>query len=237
MLPPRIKQVSSPDEFIPIHNSGGVPRTSYFVRIEPYSRTVLSVFNSAEPTDFEEYEWLLRYGETEMWYSKPRQCELQKIARCRRLNGEWENKHLGPFQNPRPARLDFPQSWASAALTTPKDDNILDRGLRDSTPKDGAERSASKACTEEKCIGKEAVCNDEKSKALKGTPLAYCLVFTTTHIDEKDYFPHYSGLKSVGEKIFRLFKCGSRQTAIAEAFYTSGVNGWSLAFSCVLRAD
>lgn len=205
------------------------------MRIEPFSRTILSVFSSAHPVDFKEHEWLLRHGETETWYQKPRPHELKEL-----VSGEHGGSLIPPPKDARPACLEFPKTWASAALTTPMDDDVYDCEFGHDAPDT---RNACKDCIGKKCVATDTentvctVCTDEKCEALESTPLTYRLVFTTTNVGEKECSPHCSCPKTTGEKIFRLVKCGSRQAAIAEVFYATGVNGWSLSFSCVTRDD
>jgi hypothetical protein len=74
-------------------------------------------------------------------------------------------------------------------------------------------------------------CTDAKSDALESTPLVYCLVFSTCQASD----PFIHGAHFNGRQIYKLVKCGSREAAVAEAFYAAGVNGWSLAFSCVMK--
>jgi hypothetical protein len=74
-------------------------------------------------------------------------------------------------------------------------------------------------------------CTDAKSKVLENTPLVYCLVFSTYQASD----PYIHGSHFHGRQIYKLVKCGSREAAVAKAFYEAGVNGWSLAFSCVMK--
>jgi hypothetical protein len=47
--------------------------------------------------------------------------------------------------------------------------------------------------------------------------------------------PFIRGTHFNGHQIYKLVKCGGREAAVANAFYAAGVNGWSLAFSCVMK--
>jgi hypothetical protein len=40
-----------------------------------------------------------------------------------------------------------------------------------------------------------------------------------------------------GKQIYKLVNCGSREAAVAEVFHATGLNGWNLVFSCVMRAS
>jgi hypothetical protein len=62
---------------------------------------------------------------------------------------------------------------------------------------------------------------------LDNTSLSYNLVFTTAQLKGR--------IKTNGVTIYMLIRCGSREAAIAQAYYAVGNNGWNLAFSCVTR--
>jgi hypothetical protein len=117
----------------------------------------------------------------------------------------------------RPVSLETPRLWASRALTAPTDDDVYD-------------------CTAGHTIdggytGTCHQCSEEKSDALDETPLVYCLIFTTCQAST----PFVHGAHFNGRQIYKMIKCGSRAAAISEAFYATGVNGWNVAFSCVMR--
>lgn len=126
---------------------------------------------------------------------------------------------LFPFERQHPAKLENPRVWASAALTTPTDDDMY----MCLNPLHHAIKKES--------MGACAQCTDEKSEALDSTPLSYNLVFSTVTGTSSMYPPDVNS----GEKIYKLVRCGSREAAIAEAFYGAGANGWSLVFACVMR--
>ncbi|KAI0585590.1 hypothetical protein Alg130_04695, partial [Pyrenophora tritici-repentis] len=49
------------------------------VHIGPFSRNVYVTRYAAHTTDYKEYEWLLKYGSTELWYEKPSKAHLKNI--------------------------------------------------------------------------------------------------------------------------------------------------------------
>ncbi|KAF2181246.1 hypothetical protein K469DRAFT_729439 [Zopfia rhizophila CBS 207.26] len=104
---------------------------------------------------------------------------------------------------------------ASPALTTPMDDDIYNCTAGHSL--DGDYTGACHQCT------------DEKSEAEQD--LVYYIVLSTWQAS--DVFVHRAHFN--GRQIYKLVKCGSREGAAAEAFYAAGVNGWNVAFSCVVR--
>lgn len=132
---------------------------------------------------------------------------------------------LPELENRRLASVDTPKVWASAALTTPSDDDVYD-------------------CTagHDRGIGACYHCTDEKSEALDATSLVYYLVVSTPQ-GGNDYA--FGGMTAYGSprpksannsrQAYKLVKCGSREAAAAEAFYAAGANGWNVAFSCVMR--
>ncbi|OAG04002.1 uncharacterized protein CC84DRAFT_1177917 [Paraphaeosphaeria sporulosa] len=210
--------VSTPADLIPIQYSGESNLdTGRVVRIMPFNRNVLTIFHRAHITDFEEVKWILQHGTTDVWYEKPkrswlRQQESFEASGC-------DTDELEALENARPVSLETPRIWASAALVTPSDDDIFD-----CTAGHTLDDAFSGACP---------TCTDEKSEALDGTPLVYYVVLSTCQASE----PFIHGAHFNGRQIHKLFRCGGREAAVAEAFYASGVNGWSVAFSCVMRAD
>ena len=209
-------EISNPSEFIPIRYSGeSVSEVGRVVRITPFRRNVLTTLHRAHVAEFEEYQWIIKYGNTEVWYEKPGKSHLKQLAMMQ--SSGCEPSDLLELQNPRPVSLETPRVWASAALTTPTDDDIYDCAAGHSIDSD-----YSGACHQ---------CTDEKSEAMDSTPLVYCLVLSTCQASD----PFIIGAHFNGRQIYKLVKCGSREAAAAEAFYASGVNGWNVAFSCVLR--
>jgi hypothetical protein len=55
------------------------------------------------------------------------------------------------------------------------------------------------------------------------------------HLSCQASTPFVHGAHFNGRQIYKMIKCGSRAAAISEAFYATGVNGWNVAFSCVMR--
>lgn len=182
--------------------------SSRVVRIVPFRRSVFTTQHRVHAADFEEHKWILKFGSPDFWYEKPARSYLRNIK------GPEGLLHL---LNARPVSLETPKVWASHALTTPTDDDIYDCPAGHVL--DGGYAATCHHCT------------DEKSEALDNTPLVYYLVLSTCQASD----PFIHGAHFNGCQIYKLVKCGSREAAVAEAFYTAGVNGWSVAFSCVMR--
>lgn len=210
-------EVSTPTSFLPICYSGEsvLDVASRMVRIVPFRRNVLVTRHQAHVADFEEYRWILKYGSPEQWYERPSKSALLNLRyhpspRC-------PTEPLEALLNPRPVSLENPRVWASSALVTPTDDDIYD-----CTAGHATNRNYSGVC---------GTCTDEKSEALESTPLVYYLVLSTCQASD----PFIHGAHFNGKQIYKLVKCGSREAAVAESFYAAGVNGWNIAFSCVMR--
>lgn len=191
--------------------------TGRVVRILPFKRNVFMTMHRANMADFEEFKWIFQYGDTEGWYQKPTRSMLRHMATLEA--SACEPDELPVLDNARPVSLETPRVWAGPALTTPADDDIYDCDAGHSLEEDFAG-----ACPQ---------CTDEKSEALDSTPLVYCVVLATCQASD----PFIHGAHFNGKQIYKLVKCGSRDAAISEAFYACGVNGWSVAFSCVMRGD
>ncbi|KAF2271477.1 uncharacterized protein EI97DRAFT_267175 [Westerdykella ornata] len=99
----------------------------------------------------------------------------------------------------------IPRVWASAALTTPD----RDEESCDSCDSCGCSNSLRRPCL---------------------SPLVYNIVVSTFAVPAEG-----SSYNSYGRQVYRLFKCGSRDAAVAEVFYTAGMLGWNVVFSCVMR--
>jgi hypothetical protein len=167
--------------------------------------------HSANVADYKKYEWLMKFGSSDIWYEKPSKSLLKDD---RALEAK-----LLPLHNARPVCLDRPKVWASAAMTTLKDGNVFECVAKHRVDDGYADSGTCHQCTE------------ANSEALESTPLIYCLVFSTCQASD----PFIHGAHFNGRQIYKLFECGSREAAVAEAFYAAGVNGWSLVFSCVKK--
>jgi hypothetical protein len=224
--------VNNPSEFIPIHYSGdSILDRSQLIRIAsgrtpavefgPYppnagqdgSRYVLLTLHGAQVADFEAYQWLLQHGSLDSWYAKPNKAILRRLVKLQScgsevLKEEADEIRLGAF--------DTPMVWAAAPLTTPTDDDIFDCSAGHSSHND-----YTGACHK---------CTDERTEAIESTPLVYYLVIKA----QRDGFSSGPG-KITSKPLYTLVTCGSREAAAVQAFYTAGVNGHSVVFSCVLR--
>jgi hypothetical protein len=187
------------------------------IRIALFRRNVLVTNRRARAADYKEYEWLLKYGSTERWYEKPSKEHLTSINTVQR--NRWAPDELLPLLNTRPVSLERPKVWASAAMTTPTDEKI-------------SECAADHAIDD----GYAGTCyqgTNEKSKALESIPLVYYLVLSTCQVADRFIY----GAHFIGRQIYKLVRCGSREAAVAEAFYAAGVNGWNIAFRCISKLE
>jgi hypothetical protein len=194
-----------------------VTGTSRVVRLTPFKRNVLVTQYRLRDADFEEHKWLLKLGTTERWYEKPDRTYLKQ---SKALEGTGcEPAEFLPLHNARPVSLETPRVCASPALTTPIDDDVYE-------------------CTDGHTIdagygGTCHQCSEEKSEALETTSLVYYIVLSTCQASD----PFIHGAHFNGKQIYKMIRCGSREAAVAEAFYAAGVNGWTVAFSCITRLD
>ena len=189
------------------------------VRILPAGRNVFKTTHGASAIDFEQVKWLLRYGTTELWYEKPSNALLKRMKRAEADGHEADELAMSIA---KPAEIQVPKVWASAALTTPTDKKV--HVCAAAHKHDSDEDSLVMTCRR---------CTDKKANALQATELAYCLVFNSTQIPEYMPLNNTTGVK----QIYKLVKCGSREAAVAEVFHAVGLNGWNLVFSCVMRAS
>lgn len=81
--------------------------TSPIVGIVPFYRKVLLMRHQAHAADYQEYEWLLRFAATGVWYDKPIKFQSSGV--------------LEPKTHSNPMCLELPKVWTSAALTTSLD--------------------------------------------------------------------------------------------------------------------
>lgn len=214
-------EVASSQSFIPaIYSDEGISSHSRLLRLLPFRRNAFVTTHRAQATDFKEVEWLLKYGSTETWYEKPSNTTLKRMKAAELLDEEADELLVS---SAKPTEVRTPKVWASGALTTPTDDDVYECTADHAPQNAGA--SYTRTCQQ---------CTDAKSETLEATDLSYCLVFSSTQ--EHD-FTVGKGASRDGRSIYKLVKCGSRETAIAEAFHATGLNGWNLVFSCVVRGD
>ncbi|KAF2125085.1 hypothetical protein P153DRAFT_120294 [Dothidotthia symphoricarpi CBS 119687] len=188
---------------------------SRVIRITTSRRNVFMTLHRAKATDLRGFRWLIQYGSTEFWYEKPTRALLKHFHSLEASGCETQD--LLPLFNARPIGLETPRVWASAALTTPTDDDV-----ETCTAGHAADARISESCQQ---------CVNDRAEALDNTSLVYCLVLSTCQASD----PYVHGAHFNGRQIYKLVKCGSREAAVAEAFYAAGVNGWSVVFSCVMR--
>ena len=214
-------EVSSCEALIPANYSDdGTANHTRTVQNLPFRRNIFQSSHRAQATDFKEYEWLFKYASTETWYEKPSNALLKRMKATELLGDEADEL---PVSSAKPIEYNTPKVWTSAALTTPTDDDIYECTADHGPQHAGA--SYIRTCQQ---------CTDAKSEALEATSLSYCLVFSSTQGHD---FITAGTTANCGRLIYKLFKCGSREAAIAEVFHATGLNGWSLVFSCVMRAD
>lgn len=206
--------VSSHTELVPVQYSGETTTEDRLVQMPLFKRNAVVTMHRGHAADFAEYVWLLQHGDTGVWYERPSKAARKKLASAASSNEEPEE--LPAAESPRPVTLDTPRVWASPALTTPTDDDAYDCTL-------GHERGDfSDTCRQ---------CTEDRSDALDACGLVYYVVLSTFQAND----PFIYGAHFNGRPLYKLVKCGSREAAAAEAFYASGVDGWNVAFSCVMR--
>ncbi|KAJ4319098.1 hypothetical protein N0V94_004058, partial [Neodidymelliopsis sp. IMI 364377] len=189
------------------------------VHLQPFRRDVFINFHCAQAADFQEFEWLLKYSTTSLWYEKPSRALLKNMKIAEQSGCEPDELRSSSL---RPAETHIPMVWISGALTTFTDEDVHGCVANHVS---AAESSFTTTCHK---------CTDEKSKALESIDLAYCLIFSCTQAQDTIS----RGGAGVGNRqLFKLVKCGSRKAAVAEAFHATGFYGWNLVFSCVMRLD
>jgi hypothetical protein len=196
------------------YSGESVQDTSRMVMIEPFKRNVLVCQHAPQEADLAEYMWLLKHGNTEVWYQKPQKAFFRQM---KAMNDPYGLLEVPTLEDARPVSLETPKLWASRALTTPTDDDIYECAAGHNA--DGG------------YVGSCHRCSEEKSEALDATSLEYCLIMTSCQASN----PFIHGSHFNGKQIYKMVKCGSREAAVSEAFYAAGVNGWNTVFSCVLR--
>jgi hypothetical protein len=212
------EHVSTPAALIPVNYSGeSVQETSRIVMIEQFRRNVVVSQHVPQATDLNEHMWLLKHGNTEVWYEKPQKAFFQQMKAMGDSYDLLGLLDLKALNEARPVSLETPKLWASRALTTPTDDDVYE--CTANHPADGG------------YVGSCHQCSEEKSEALDATSLEYCLIMTSCQASD----PFVHGSHFNGKQIYKMVKCGSREAAISEAFYATGVNGWNIVFSCALR--
>jgi len=122
----------------------------------------------------------------------------------------WDDEvdDLLPANSPRPVTLETPR---------PTND-----GAYDCTLEHLVEGGYAEICWQ---------CTEDSADALDACGLLYYLVLSTSQAND----PFIYGCHFNEKAVYKWIRCGSKEVAAAEAFYTSGVDGWNIAFSCVMR--
>lgn len=180
-------------------------------------KTCLREVHPADAGDFEEFKWIIQYGDTDVWYAKPGRLRLRQMARQERAGREPDA--LPVIQDPTPISAHIAKTWASAALTTPL---TYELGCCSS----GHSVDSDLACCEP--------CKEEKQEALSSISLQYCVV-VSTWFDPKVAMPiRDRDAALLKQRMYSLIRCGSREAAVSAA-HTVAIHGWNTVFSCVLR--
>jgi hypothetical protein len=206
--------VDTPATLIPVNDTGkSVLGTGCVVHVTPCGRNVFVTQSPTHAADIQEYRWLLMLGGSNFWYDKPCTTYLKQWEALE--NTGCKPEELVPIGDARPVSLQTPRVWASPALTTSLDDCKAGHQI------------------EKSYRGTYHQCSEGKTGAVERTPLVYCLILTTSQASTP--FMHEDHFN--GRQIYMMIRCGSRESAVNEAFYAAGVNGWNVAFSCVMRFD
>lgn len=176
---------------------------------------MLREHHQAEIADFEEFRWIIQYGDTDVWYKKPSRMRLRQMARQERAGREPEDLPVHE-DFVAPLIIEVPRVWASAALTTSVDDDITECKSSHTISPDS---DVCEACTE------------EKIEALSSTPLQYCVVVSAWQAGKTTACGKFY---HIGACAYRIIRCGSREAAISNAMHVARF-GWNVVFSCVLR--
>jgi hypothetical protein len=110
--------VNTAEQLIPVRSAevSAHSTTSSIVGISPFHRKALLMRHQAYEADYQEYEWLLRFADTGVWYEKPNRLQSASVDRHGAIPSS-SNKVM-PMEHPKPVCLELPKVWASAALTT-----------------------------------------------------------------------------------------------------------------------
>lgn len=173
------------------------------------TRTTLRETHQAEPGDFEEFKWIIQYGDTNVWYTKPGRIRLRQMARQERTGREPDP--LPVIEDPNIVAEFIATTWATAALRTPLSYEL---GCCSS----GHSVDSDMACES---------CKEEKQEALSSISLQYCIVIAAWHDSN-------ARSRMLKDRIYSLIRCGSREAAVSAA-HASATIGCSTLFSCVLR--
>ncbi|KAF2013066.1 hypothetical protein BU24DRAFT_263552 [Aaosphaeria arxii CBS 175.79] len=210
--PPPPPVQNAPDIVVPgRYLSGPFHGKDTIFEIRYPRRHILRQVHAAQAADFEEYKWLFQYGDSDKWYFKPTKSQRHHWAR-QELSGRKADE-IPAVEEVMPITFEQPILWASAALTTPPDDDIYDCGEDHSGCDDFS--------------GRCQTCTDEKSEALESTDLEYCVVMSALQ-------GHAPGCPHPGRKMYMMARCGSREAAATQAFHYASL-GSHVVFSCVFR--
>lgn len=184
------------------------------VYLVPYDREAYITTHPATHYDFTQWLPLLALGATETWYKfSTAKDKIVYTNQSLPLLAP-PNPNLVPLADPRPVGLRLVRIAATAALRPPSSPPVpvkYEDGSKPTQP-DLVYLSIQASIT-----GNTTRLNDRWD-----------------HPDRN--LPDLADNSLVGQNIYRVIRCGSREEAAAQAFYYAGGNRWSTVFTCAVVA-
>ncbi|KAL2816290.1 hypothetical protein BJX63DRAFT_430298 [Aspergillus granulosus] len=211
---PELEVVSSHTElFTPASATNPTPPLDRLVLLTPFTRPAYITTHPASHYDFAHWLPLLALGAPETWYTFssnesaiPTSLKLPLLAP--------PNTYLKSLSDPRPAGLRIPRISANDPLHPAHSAASLPRIKTEAgtlPPPDLIYLSVQSSIT-------------GHSTNRSGRWVS----------PERGGLPDLAGTGTTGSSIYRVVRCGSREEAAAQAFYSAGGNRWSTLFTCVV---
>lgn len=219
--PPRLPYVSSHHELFASEDSqsGSQSQQDRCVYLVPYSREAYITTHPATQYDFTQWLPLLALGATETWYRfSTAKDKIVYTNQSLPLLAP-PNPNLVPLSDPKPVGLRLARIAATAALRPPSPPSVPVKYEDGSKP---AQPNLVYLSIQASITGYTNRFNDRWDHPDRDLP--------------DRHLPDLADNSLIGQNIYRVIRCGSREEAASRAFYDAGGNRWSTVFTCAVVA-
>lgn len=231
----------------------------------PVRRAALT-HHTATPFDLNNYMWLLRHGEPDVWYAHPSYAELKRIRRLEAAGLADEIPALLPSgktttttttTTPRCTTTTAPMRPAPADTVRVHVGAVM--GVHQNRPAYCWCLPLGEGPADAQCpAGGAELCDARCRRAVENAFLTYYMVVEAPRsvMAEDDAAfdaygsypppppppppsrpPQYAAGSRGEEVVYRLERVGSRDACVARAYHNAALKGWSTVFCCVVRGD
>ena len=238
------ERVNSHSELIPCSVMGDLlSGEDLTATLAPFRRKVYVSYHDPTSVDFKQYIVLLKYAQTDCWYTFPNQNIVQSIKEreiIARLQGAEPNlqrilEHMPLVDNSRASHF---SNSTSIEITRVNAGRAL--RINDDMPKCSCKQRPRTLCKTSPCTRQTCECRHARpsypcedcraAKRLPRTDAPGMRYLSVVQAYRDGYSP------GTGVPIYKVVETGSRTAAAAQAFFDAGAHGWSTVFVCAVPA-